>query len=77
MKRADEQHKKIISELDRRKQKRRKDVDEFKVVEGVIDPPTMKTLYRLLTQGTIMVQLVLEKKQTCTVARTQMGNLLP
>ena len=53
MKRADEQHKKIISELDRRKQKRRKDDDEFKVVEGVIDPPTLKTLYKLLNQGTI------------------------
>ena len=53
MKRADEQHKKIISELDRRKQKRRKDDDEFKVVEGVIDPPTIKTLYKLLNQGTI------------------------
>jgi RIO kinase 1 len=51
--RADEQHKKIISELDRRKQKRRKDDDEFKVVEGVIDPPTLKTLYKLLNQGTI------------------------
>ena len=53
MPRADEQHKKIISELDRRKQKRRKDDDEFKVVEGVIDPPTLKTLYKLLNQGTI------------------------
>ena len=53
MTRADEQHKKIISELDRRKQKRRKDDDEFKVVEGVIDPPTLKTLYKLLNQGVI------------------------
>ena len=53
MTRADEQHEKIISELDRRKQKRRKDDDEFKVVEGVIDPPTLKTLYKLLNQGTI------------------------
>ncbi len=53
MTRADEQHKKIISELDRRKQKRRKDDDEFKVVEGVIDPPTLKTLYKLLNRGTI------------------------
>ncbi|MFW9805437.1 MAG: serine protein kinase RIO [Candidatus Thorarchaeota archaeon] len=53
MTRADEQHKKIISELDRRKQKRRKDDDEFKVVEGVIDPPTLKTLYKLLNQGII------------------------
>jgi RIO kinase 1 len=51
--RADEQHKKIISELDRRKQKRRKDDDEFKVVEGVIDPPTLKTLYKILNRGTI------------------------
>ncbi|MGY5864823.1 MAG: serine protein kinase RIO [Candidatus Thorarchaeota archaeon] len=53
MKRADKEHEQIISELDRRKMKRRKDVDEFKVVEGVIDPPTMKTLYKLLTRGTI------------------------
>lgn len=53
MTRADEQHKRIISELDRRKQKRRKDDDEFKVVEGVIDPPTLKTLYKLLNRGTI------------------------
>ena len=53
MKRADEQHERILSELDRRKQKRRKDDDEFKVVEGVIDPPTLKTLYKLLNRGTI------------------------
>jgi RIO kinase 1 len=53
LKRADEQHKKIISELDRRKQKRRKDDDDFKVVEGVIDPPTIKTLFKLLNQGII------------------------
>jgi len=53
LKRADEQHKKILSELDRRKQKRRRDDDEFKVVEGVIDPPTLKTLYKLLNQGII------------------------
>ncbi|MGD9395655.1 MAG: serine protein kinase RIO [Candidatus Thorarchaeota archaeon] len=53
MKRADEQHKKIISDLDRRKQKRRKDDDEFKVVEGVIDASTLKTLYKLLNRGTI------------------------
>ncbi|MFW9808753.1 MAG: serine protein kinase RIO [Candidatus Thorarchaeota archaeon] len=33
--------------------KRRKDVDEFKVVEGVIDPPTLKVLYKLLNRGTI------------------------
>ena len=53
MKRADKEHEQIISELDRRKMKRRKDVDEFKVVEGVIDPPTVKTLYKLLSRGTI------------------------
>ncbi|MHA2151577.1 MAG: serine protein kinase RIO [Candidatus Thorarchaeota archaeon] len=53
MKRADKEHEQIISELDRRKMKRRKDVDEFKVVEGVIDPPTMKILYKLLNRGTI------------------------
>ncbi len=55
MKRADEKYERIISELDRRKQKRRKDDDEFKVVEGVIDPPTLKTLYKLLNRGTISV----------------------
>ncbi|MBN2228049.1 MAG: serine protein kinase RIO [Candidatus Thorarchaeota archaeon] len=33
--------------------KRRKDVDEFKVVEGVIDPPTLKILYKLLNRGII------------------------
>ena len=31
--------------------KRRKDDDEFKVVEGVIDPPTLKILYKLLNRG--------------------------
>ena len=53
MKRAEEQRKRYQSELDRRKMKRRKDVDEFKVVEGVIDPPTMKVLYKLLNRGTL------------------------
>ena len=53
MKRAEEKHERILSELDRRKMKRRKDVDEFKVVEGVIDPPTLKCLYKLLNRGTI------------------------
>jgi RIO kinase 1 len=33
--------------------KRRKDSDEFKVVEGVIDPPTLKSLYKLLNRGTL------------------------
>lgn len=53
MKRAEEQRKRYQSELDRRKMKRRKDVDEFKVVEGVIDPPTMKILYKFLSRGTL------------------------
>ena len=53
MKRAEEQRKRYQSELDRRKIKRRKDVDEFKVVEGVIDPPTMKILYKLFNRGTL------------------------
>ena len=53
MKRAEEQRKRYQSELDRRKTKRRKDADEFKVVEGVIDPPTMKILYKLLNRGTL------------------------
>ncbi len=32
---------------------RRKDSDEFKVIEGVIDPPTLKILYKLLSRGSI------------------------
>lgn len=55
MKRLDKEHERILSELDRRKMKRRKDSDEFKVVEGVIDPPTLKALYKLLNKGTINV----------------------
>ena len=53
MKRAETKRKQIESELDRRKMKRRKDVDEFKVVEGVIDAPTLKHLYKLLNRGTL------------------------
>ena len=53
LKRAETKHDQLQSELDRRKMKRRKDDDEFKVVEGVIDPPTMKTLHRLLNRGVI------------------------
>lgn len=52
MKRVETKRKEIDSELERRKM-RRKDVDDFKVVEGVIDPPTMKILYKLLNKGTI------------------------
>lgn len=55
MKRLDKEHERLLSELDRRKMKRRKDSDEFKVVEGVIDPPTLKALYKLLNKGTINV----------------------
>jgi RIO kinase 1 len=33
--------------------KRRKDDDEFKVVEGVIDPPTLKILHGFLSRGVI------------------------
>ncbi|TXT56593.1 MAG: RIO-type serine/threonine-protein kinase Rio1 [Candidatus Thorarchaeota archaeon] len=53
MKNADSEYDKIMSELERRKMKQRKDVDEFKVVEGVIDIPTLKTLYRLFNRGTL------------------------
>lgn len=51
MKRIESKEKQIESEIERRKTTRRKDVDELKVVEGVIDPPTMKVLYRLLNKG--------------------------
>ena len=53
MKKAETQRQRIEDELVRRKMKRRRDVDDFKVVEGVIDPPTMKCLYKLLTRGTL------------------------
>ncbi|MFW9845971.1 MAG: serine protein kinase RIO [Candidatus Thorarchaeota archaeon] len=53
MKDLDKKHERLLSELDRRKMKRRKDSDEFKVIEGVIDPPTLKALYKLLNRGTI------------------------
>lgn len=51
----DKKHERLLSELDRRKMKRRKDSDEFKVIDGVIDPPTLKALYKLLSRGTINV----------------------
>ncbi|MHA2432111.1 MAG: serine protein kinase RIO [Candidatus Thorarchaeota archaeon] len=51
----DKEHERLLSELDRRKMKRRKDSDEFKVVEGVIDPPTLKALYKLLNKGVISI----------------------
>ncbi|MGD9381229.1 MAG: serine protein kinase RIO [Candidatus Thorarchaeota archaeon] len=53
MKDLDKEHERFLSELDRQKMKRRKDSDEFKVVEGVIDTSTLKALYKLLSRGTI------------------------
>ncbi len=55
MKRVETKRQQFEDELDRRRMKRRKDDDEFKVVEGVIDPPTLKCLYKLLNRGTIQV----------------------
>jgi len=52
LKRVDTKRKLIDDELERRKMKRRKDDDEFKVIEGVIDPPTIKCLYKLLSRDT-------------------------
>ncbi|MFW9954793.1 MAG: serine protein kinase RIO [Candidatus Thorarchaeota archaeon] len=42
----------IEDEIERRKMKRVRDDDEFKVIEGVIDPPTLKSLYKLLSRNT-------------------------
>jgi RIO kinase 1 len=53
LKRAEKQRQLIDDELTRRKMKRRRDDDEFKVVEGVIDPPTLKAMYKLLSRGTV------------------------
>lgn len=52
MKRVDTKRRLIDSELESRKM-RCKDIDDFKVVEGVIDTPTLKVLYRLLNKGII------------------------
>ncbi len=53
MKRAEKQRRKIEDQLDSRRSKRRRDDDEFKVVEGVIDPPTLKVIFRLFNRGVI------------------------
>ncbi len=53
MKRIETRMRQIDSEIERRSSKRRLDADEFKVVEGVIDPPTLKVLYRLLNRGVL------------------------
>ncbi|NWF96398.1 MAG: serine protein kinase RIO [Candidatus Thorarchaeota archaeon] len=53
MKRIETKRRLIESDIERRGMKRRHDDDEFKVVEGVIDPPTLKVLYRLLGRGTL------------------------
>ncbi|MEM2143705.1 MAG: serine protein kinase RIO [Candidatus Thorarchaeota archaeon] len=41
----------IDAEIERRMSKRLKDQDELKVVEGVLDPITLKELYRLSNKG--------------------------
>ncbi|RDE16511.1 MAG: serine/threonine protein kinase [Candidatus Thorarchaeota archaeon] len=53
LKSIDTKYKQIESDIERRRTKRRKDDDEFKVVEGVIDPPTLKAVYKLLSRGTL------------------------
>jgi RIO kinase 1 len=49
LKKVETKRKLIDDELDKRR-KRRRDDDEFKVIEGVIDPPTIKCLYKLLSR---------------------------
>ncbi len=51
MKRIESRIRQIDLEIERRSTKRKRDADEFKVVENVIDPPTLKVLYRLLNRG--------------------------
>ena len=53
MKRVDSKRKQIDRDLERSKMKRLKDDDEFKVIDSVIDPPTLKTLYKLLNRGVL------------------------
>ena len=53
MKRVDSKRKQIDRDLERSKMKRRKDDDEFKVIDSVIDPPTLKILYKLLNRGVL------------------------
>jgi RIO kinase 1 len=53
LKKIETKTRQIESEIDNRRMKRRRDQDELKVVEGVIDPPTLKVLYRLLNRGVL------------------------
>jgi RIO kinase 1 len=50
---TESKYEELESKFDRRRMKRRKDDDEFKVVEGVIDPPTLKVLHGFLNRGVI------------------------
>jgi RIO kinase 1 len=51
MKRVDSKRKQIDRDLERSRMKRQKDDNEFKVIDSVIDPPTLKILYKLLNRG--------------------------
>ncbi len=57
MARREEEYDDILSQFEKAEEdedkKKRKDSDELKVVEGVIDPPTLKILYNLLNRGII------------------------
>ncbi|MBD3158598.1 MAG: serine protein kinase RIO [Candidatus Lokiarchaeota archaeon] len=57
MDRREEDYEDILSRFEKAQEdedrKKRKDSDELKVVEGVIDPPTLKVLYNLLNRGII------------------------
>ncbi len=52
MRRIDTKRKLIEAELERRRMRQR-DADDLKVVEGVIDTPTLKAVYKLLNRGTL------------------------
>ncbi|NHI83477.1 MAG: serine protein kinase RIO [Candidatus Thorarchaeota archaeon] len=78
MDRGEKEHERILSELDRRKMKRRMDSDEFKVVEGVIDPPTLKILYKLLNRGVLQaVHGVISAGKEANVYRGEAGDGTP
>lgn len=75
MKRAEKQRRMIDDEIDRRKSKRRRDDNEFKVVEGVIDPPTLKTIYRLFKRTALdKVHGVISAGKEANVYRGETSN---
>lgn len=79
MARREEEYEDILSRFEKAEEdedkKKKKDSDELKVVEGVIDPPTLKVLYDLLNRGIIdSVHGVISAGKEANVYRGQKRN---